>query len=67
MNINWTFVLSAIGLAFIFEGIPYFIFAERMPKILRSMAEQHPRTLRVMGLSAILLGLMVIWLARRSG
>lgn len=66
MNINWTFVLSVIGLAFIFEGIPYFIFAERMPKLLRSLAEQHPRVLRTLGLSVILLGLALIWIARRS-
>ncbi len=64
MNINWTIVLSALGLAFVLEGVPYFLLPDRMPKVLRTLAEQPPRSLRILGLTAILLGLLVIWLAR---
>ncbi|KAB1442719.1 DUF2065 domain-containing protein [Pseudodesulfovibrio senegalensis] len=64
MNIDWTLILSALGLALVIEGIPYFIFADRMPRVLRTLAEQPPRNLRILGLTAAILGLLVIWLAR---
>lgn len=64
MNIDWTLILSALGLALVIEGVPYFMFAERMPRVLRTLSEQTPRNLRIVGLTAAILGLLVIWLAR---
>lgn len=64
MNIDWSFLLAALGLAFIIEGIPYFLFAERMPLILLSLAERHPGTLRKLGLTAMILGLLLILFGR---
>ncbi|WP_027723267.1 DUF2065 domain-containing protein [Maridesulfovibrio zosterae] len=60
MNIDWSFLLSALGLAFILEGIPYFIFSERMPRILISIIEKGPRQLRILGLIAMIFGLLLI-------
>jgi len=62
---DWRFFLSALGLAFILEGLPYFMLAERMPEVLRTLAERRPRTLRLMGLTAIAIGLTVIAFAKR--
>ncbi|MBI9109806.1 DUF2065 domain-containing protein [Maridesulfovibrio ferrireducens] len=60
MNIDWSFLLSALGLAFILEGIPYFLFSERMPRILISIIERGPKQLRILGLIAMIFGLLLI-------
>ncbi len=64
MNIDWSLLFTAIGLAIIFEGLPYFLFAERMPLMLIKLAEQPPKFLRFIGLAAIILGLLVISFGR---
>ena len=64
MNIDWSLLFAALGLALVFEGIPYFLFAERMPLILVKLAEQPPRFLRFTGLAAIILGLLIISFGR---
>ncbi|WP_147820013.1 DUF2065 domain-containing protein [Salidesulfovibrio onnuriiensis] len=66
MNIDWTLFLSALGLAFVFEGIPYFLFAERMPKVLLTLAAQPKRHLRILGLTSIILGILVVSFARSA-
>ncbi len=60
MNIDWSFLLSALGLAFILEGIPYFLFSERMPRILISIIEKGPKQMRILGLIAMIFGLLLI-------
>ncbi|MBC15911.1 conserved protein of unknown function [Pseudodesulfovibrio profundus] len=64
MNIDWSLLFAALGLALVFEGIPYFLFAERMPLILVKLAEQPPKFLRFTGLAAIILGLLIISFGR---
>ena len=64
MNIDWSLLIIAVGLALVFEGVPYFLFAERMPQVLLRMATQPPKFLRFIGLSAIILGLLVISFGR---
>lgn len=67
MNIDWSTLLSAVGIALIFEGIPYFAFAEKMPRVLLTLASQHPKSLRYLGLTAIILGILTVSLARSLG
>ncbi len=64
MEINWNLFLLAIGLALVLEGLPYFLFAERLPKMLRQLSEQPPGFIRFLGMGAILMGLVVIALVR---
>ena len=64
MNIDWSLLIVALGLALVFEGIPYFLFAEHMPLMLVKLAEQPPKFLRFIGLVAIILGLLVISFGR---
>lgn len=54
----------ALGLAFVLEGLPYFLWAERMPKVLLMLAQRKPSSLRQLGLSAIILGVLFVFLAR---
>ena len=64
MNIDWSLLIVAVGLALVLEGIPYFLFAEHMPLMLVKLAEQQPKFLRFIGLVAIILGLLVISFGR---
>jgi len=61
---NWKLLLTAIGLAFIFEGIPYFLWAEKMSEILLALASQPPGLLRAMGFFSILVGLTLVYFFR---
>lgn len=65
MSFDWRFVLTAIGLAFILEGAPYFLFAERMPSVLKKLSEQPFSSLRVLGLLSMCAGLGFIFLGRQ--
>ena len=60
MPVDWNLLFTALGLAFVIEGIPYLLFADKLPPLLRSLAESPTMLLRVFGVSAILLGLAVI-------
>jgi len=64
MQFDLGFFLCALGLAFILESIPYFIWAEKMPKFLEIMSRQPPSSLRRVGLIGIIIGIMVIYLGR---
>ncbi|MFW5838248.1 MAG: DUF2065 domain-containing protein [Desulfovibrionaceae bacterium] len=64
MDINWTLLLAALGLAFVLEGLPYFLWAERMPRVLLILAQRKPSKLRQLGLSAIIFGLLLVFLAK---
>ncbi|MBA4356284.1 MAG: DUF2065 domain-containing protein [Humidesulfovibrio sp.] len=64
MELDWQLILIALGLAFLLEGLPYFILAERMPAILLTLASRPPRALRVFGLTSILLGVLLVALGR---
>jgi len=64
MNIDWSLLFIAAGLALVFEGVPYFLFAERMPRMLLRLAAQPPKFLRFIGLAAIILGLLIISFGR---
>jgi uncharacterized protein YjeT (DUF2065 family) len=63
---KWSLFFTALGLAFVLEGLPYFVWAERMPKYLRELAAQKPSLLRLFGLCAITLGMLLVFLARSN-
>lgn len=64
MHVDWKLVLTALGLAFVFEGLPYFLWAERMPKVLLELATKPPMVLRMLGMAAMLGGLLLIYIVR---
>lgn len=65
MNIDWKSVLTALGLVCVIEGLPYFLFAEKMPRTLRAVALLPPRVLRLVGGVALVCGVVLVALARR--
>ncbi|MDZ7758832.1 MAG: DUF2065 domain-containing protein [Desulfovermiculus sp.] len=64
MEFNLPFLLTALGLAFIIEGLPYFLFAERMPSVFQALLSQPPSVLRIMGVAALVGGLALVYLGK---
>ncbi len=64
MHIDWSIVLAALGLALVFEGLPYFVWTEKMPRVLLHLASRPPHVLRMLGLAAMLGGLLLIFISR---
>jgi len=65
MNLNISLFLTALGLAMVLEGLPYFLFAEKMPKVLTMLLEQPPSGLRKLGAGALILGLVLVYFGRQ--
>jgi uncharacterized protein YjeT (DUF2065 family) len=58
------YFLSVLGLALIIEGIPYFAFPERMKSFLAKLPVLPTRSLRVFGITAICIGLVLIYISQ---
>ena len=65
MNFDLSFFLCALGLALVLEGLPYFLWAEKMPSILAMLSQQSPSGLRRMGSLALMAGIVLVFLGRR--
>jgi uncharacterized protein YjeT (DUF2065 family) len=59
-------LITLIGLVFILEGLPYLTFPEAMQKWLRQLIEMRPAQLRIVGLLAVSLGLLIIFITMRT-
>jgi uncharacterized protein YjeT (DUF2065 family) len=55
-------LLCLLGMVLIVEGIPYFAFPDKMKKWMALIQETNDRQLRVMGLAAMGIGLIVVYL-----
>ena len=66
MHFDFSLFLSALGLAVMLEAVPYTLFPDKMSALLRRLSEEGPSALRRMGLVALCLGLVLLWLARRG-
>ena len=60
-------LITLIGLVLIIEGIPHVASPEATRDWLKRLAEMEPDKLRVMGLSLMAAGLLLCYLAQRSG
>jgi len=58
--------LLLIGLVFILEGLPYAASPDSMRKWLVKLADLSSQQLRVMGFSAVGLGLLIIWIVQKT-
>jgi len=59
------FILCAIGLVLILEGIPYFAFPEKMKQMLAKIPLMPTSTMRAFGMVAVGTGLILIYISRR--
>ena len=60
----WTELLSAIALVFILEGITPFINPDALRRIFLMAAQLDNNTLRFIGLSSMILGLLILYFVR---
>ena len=59
------FILGALGLLLIIEGLLYALFPNRMKNMIRSMLEMNNDTLKWGGLASAIVGFLMIWTAVR--
>ena len=56
--------LCVLGMVFIIEGLPYFTFPEKLKIYLLKIARFPASTLRFLGISAIIFGLILLYIGR---
>jgi len=59
------YFLCVLGMVFIIEGLPYFLFPEKIKAYLMKLLGMTDSSLRIMGLLAMLTGLILLFLGRR--
>ena len=58
------YFLCVLGMIFIIEGLPYFIFPERLKIYLAKITTMPESTLRFLGISVIIVGLILLYFGR---
>jgi len=58
------YFLCVLGMVFIIEGIPYFAFPDKVKSYIMKLQQMPDSVLRVLGLSAIITGLILIYFGR---
>lgn len=59
------YFLCVMGMVFIIEGLPYMVFPEKLKIYLVKISTLPETTLRVVGIGAIALGLILLYFGRR--
>jgi hypothetical protein len=54
-----------MGMVFIVEGLPYLVFPEKLKPYLIKLSTLPDTTLRGIGISAIIIGLILLYFGRR--
>jgi uncharacterized protein YjeT (DUF2065 family) len=62
--VNLTDLVAAFGLFLVFEGIAPFINPQGVKRALARLAEVRDRELRVAGFGSMLVGVIILFLAR---
>ena len=57
-----TAFLTALGLAIVIEGVCYALFPDAMKKMMLSVLEQPSSALRMLGVTAAIVWVGIIWL-----
>lgn len=60
-------LVTVLGLVFVLEAIPYVLFPEGMQRWLARIGQMPAGALRVTGLFALGLGLLLCYLTQRTG
>jgi len=58
------YFLCVLGMVFVIEGLPYFAFPDKVKAYLLKLQEMPDSTLRLLGLSAVIVGLIFVFLGR---
>ncbi len=58
------YFLCVLGMVFILEGLPYFVFPEKIKAYLTKLLDMPDSALRTFGLFAMLTGLILLYIGR---
>jgi uncharacterized protein len=58
------YILCVLGMVFIIEGLPYFLFPEKLKIYIIKMTTMPDSTLRFLGISAIIVGVILLYWGR---
>lgn len=61
---NWTDLLTALALVLVIEGIMPFLNPTGMRRVMLMAAQMNNSTLRGLGLTSMLIGIVVLYLVR---
>jgi len=59
-------LFTLVGLVFILEGLPYLTFPEAMQRWLQQLMAMRPAQLRIVGLFAVGIGLLICYVTLRT-
>ncbi|TCP63116.1 hypothetical protein EV663_101383 [Rhodovulum bhavnagarense] len=62
-----SYVILAFGLVLVVEGLVFALAPSRLDDIVEMIRQIPPDTRRLLGLTAVALGTMLVWLARSLG
>lgn len=65
MSFNFTLFFSALGLAFILEALPSVLFPDFMLEQMHRICHSGTRSMRIVGLISLTVGLIILALALR--
>lgn len=60
----WSILITAVGLLLVFEGVLPFLSPRSWRQVLQKIFTQSDRTVRIMGLISMLIGLALVCVAR---
>ncbi len=64
MDLAWSDLVVALGLALVIEGLAYLAFARPLKRMVMEILALPEHTIRAFGLGIAALGLVLIWLIR---
>ncbi len=59
-------LILLIGMVLIVEGLPYVAAPEAMREWLAKLSELSPKTLRKIGLTAMIIGFLICWFVQNA-
>lgn len=62
-----SFILLGLGLVLVIEGLVFALAPSRLEELVKLIAETPVETRRTIGLVAVALGVLLVWLARSLG
>jgi uncharacterized protein YjeT (DUF2065 family) len=60
-----TWLLLGLGLVLVIEGLALALAPSRIEQVLAFLASQPADRLRIVGLAAVAIGVLLVWMARR--
>ncbi len=67
MRFQINIFIAALGLAFIFESLPYFLAPEAVKRLMARVLGTQPSVLRLTGFAGIVAGLLLVAFSRFVG